>query len=316
MPILLAGELDEAERTVWLRCLRAALPDEVLVTDRVGLDVDDIDIAIVANPPAGSLRGLPKLRLIQSLWAGVDKLLRDATIPVDVPLARMVDPAMNDAMAQTALWAVLALHRGFFAYGRQQREIEWKQHAQRRADEIGVAVLGLGEMGLTVATRLRGNGYGVSGWSRNPSQVKPSHMPDVETHHGIAALPTVLAQADVVVNLLPLTDETRGLFDKSRFVQMRRGAALVNLARGAHVVDADLLEALDSGQIGHAVLDVFHTEPLPPDHAFWRHLRVTVLPHAAAATDPRSASRAVADNVQAIRTGVPPRHVVDRSRGY
>src|SRR5258705_4982774 len=157
MPILLAGELDEAERSVWLRCLGAALPDEILATDRAGLNVDSIDIAIVANPPAGSLQGLPKLRLIQSLWAGVDKLLRDATIPVDVPLARMVDPAMNDAMAQTALWAVLALHRGFFTYARQQREIVWKQHAQRRADELSVAVVGPGEMGRTAANLLPGN---------------------------------------------------------------------------------------------------------------------------------------------------------------
>jgi glyoxylate/hydroxypyruvate reductase A len=311
MPILLATDLDGAELAQWLRCLHEAMPGERLSTDRHGLDPAGIDIAIVANPRAGALQGLPALRLIQSLWAGVDKLLRDPGIPVDVPLARMVDPAMNRAMAETALWAVLGLHRGFFGYAQQQRDGRWVQHPQARADEVEVAVLGLGEMGCAVAQGLRGSGYRVTGWSTRPVQVAT-----VDSRHGNAALPGLLAHADIVVNLLPLTDQTRGLFDARRFGQMKRGAALVNLGRGAHVVDEDLLQALAQGQVAHAVLDVFNAEPLPDGHAFWSHPQVTVLPHVAAQTDPRSASRVVADNVRAIRQGLPPRHLVDRSRGY
>lgn len=311
MPILLAGEIDAAEHAEWVRCLRAALPEEQIVTDRAGVGPDDIDIAIVANPAAGALDGLRRLQFIQSLWAGVDRLMRDTTIPPGVPVARMVDPSMNDAMAQTALWAVLALHRGFFTYARQQREAQWIQHAQARADELSVAVLGLGEMGRTVATRLASNGYRVIGWSRTPAPVA-----QVPAQHGIDGLTRVLREADVVINLLPLTNETHGLFDATRFALMRAGAAFVNLARGAHVVDTDLLAALDSGRLGHAVLDVFQAEPLSKGHAFWRHERVTVLPHVAAQTDPRSASEVVAHNVRAVRAGQAPQHLVDRRRGY
>ena len=311
MPILLATNLEGAELAEWSRCLRTAMPDETLITDRAAADAADIDIGIVANPPESALKGLPNLRLIQSLWAGVDKLLRDTTIPIDVPLARMVDPAMNDAMAETALWAMLGLHRGFFTYARQQRDLQWLQQPQLRADEVDVAVLGLGEMGRTVARRVAANGYCVTGWSRSPVS-----LDGIESHHGDAALDTVLAGAGVIINLLPLTDATRGLFNAQRFNRMRPGAALVNLARGAHIVDDDLLKALADGQISHAVLDVFNTEPLPTDHPFWTHPRITVLPHIAAQTDPRSASAIVAQNVQAMRAGQAPRHLVDRSRGY
>src|SRR5438105_907061 len=165
MPILLAADLDAAERARWSALLQQALPGEVITEDRDRLDAAAIDIAIVANPPSGALASLPGLRLIQSLWAGVDRLLSDPTLPDDVPLARMVDPAMNEAMAETALWAVLALHRGFFGYALQQREARWQVHPQRRADEVPVAVLGLGQMGRAVAQRLAGNGYPVTGWS-------------------------------------------------------------------------------------------------------------------------------------------------------
>lgn len=307
MPILLAIDAEPEERAQWRALLQAELPGETLVDEASA----DIDIAIVANPPPGALSGLPRLRLIQSLWAGVDRLLADPTIAPGVPLARMVDPAMNVAMAETALWAVLSLHRGFFRYAAQQQAGDWRIHVQRRADEVPVAVLGLGQMGRTVALRLAANGYPVTGWS-----LRAADVPGVRTAAGEAALPATLAQAEIVVNLLPLTPTTRGLFDARRLSQMRAGASLVNLARGAHVVEADLLEALERGQLQHAVLDVFTAEPLPPGHPFWRHPQVTVLPHVAAQTDPRSAARVAADNVRAVRRGRAALHLVDRARGY
>jgi glyoxylate/hydroxypyruvate reductase A len=312
MAILLATNFDAAELAAWWPELQRALPGERLLRDRSELAAGEaIDIALAANPPPAALAGLPGLRLIQSLWAGVDKLLADASVPADVPLARMVDPAMNEAMAETALWAVLSVQREFFAYARQQREPVWRQLPQRRADETTVAVLGLGQMGRTCALRLAGNGYRVAGWSRSETKVA-----GIDTFAGEAALVSVLADADVVVNLLPLTDATRGLFNAQTFARMRRGSALVNLARGAHIVEADLLEALASGQLGHAVLDVFANEPLPAAHPFWSHPRVTVLPHVAALTDPRSAARIVARNVAALREGRALENLVDRSRGY
>jgi glyoxylate/hydroxypyruvate reductase A len=300
MSILLAGAFDATERAQWLDLLRAALPDETVVTGPIdAAEAAAIDIAIVANPPTGSLQGLPRLRLIQSLWAGVDRLLADTSIPPGVPLARMVDPAMNEAMAETALWAVLSLQRDFIDYAAQQRERRWQQHTQRRADEVQVAVLGLGQMGRAVVRRLDENGYRVAGWSTREGQFDK-----------------LLAASDIVVNLLPLTPATHGLFDARCFAAMRRGASLVNLARGAHVVDADLLVALDAGKLRHAVLDVFHGEPLTADHPFWSHPRVTVLPHVAAQTDARSAAAIVAANVRRWRAGEPVSNLVDRSRGY
>jgi glyoxylate/hydroxypyruvate reductase A len=291
--------------------LQTALPGEHLVRRVDQGPLDSIDIALVANPPRGALLGLTGLRLIQSLWAGVDKLLDDATVPVQVPLARMVDPAMCEAMAETALWAVLSLHRGFFDYAAQQRARQWRPRPQRRPDEVTVAVLGLGQMGRAVAQRLAQQGYRVLGWSTRTVQLE-----GVVTRARNGALPQVLAAAQVVINLLPLTPATRGLFNATTLALMPNGASLVNLARGAHLVDADLLAALDRDDLSHAVLDVFHSEPLPPEHPFWVHPRVTVLPHVAAQTDARSAAEIVARNVRALRQGQPMQYLVDRERGY
>lgn len=310
MSLLLACDVGADEAETWRAALAAALPGEHLLTSSAGA-ADDIEVAIVANPRPGALAGLPRLRLIQSLWAGVDRLLADPTLPAGVPIVRMVDPAMNAAMAETALWAVLALHRGFFRYARLQGEGRWAPHGQRRADEQVVVVLGLGQMGRGTALRLAAQGYRVRGWSTRPTAIE-----GIETHAGEAALDSLLAQADIVLNLLPLTPATRGLFDAARLGRMKTGAGLVNLARGAHVVEADLLAALDAGRLRHAVLDVFQTEPLPVGHAFWSHPRVTVLPHAAAQTDPRSAAGVVAANLRAWRAGRPLANLVDRQRGY
>jgi glyoxylate/hydroxypyruvate reductase len=309
LTILVATDFSAQEWADWWPALRDALPGETLL--REVADPNAIDIALVANPPPGLLATLPKLRLIQSLWAGVDRLLADATLPRDVPLARMVDPMMSQAIAQTALWAVLSLHRDYLDYAAQQRRSEWRQRPQRRADEVTVGVLGLGEMGRAAALRLTGNAYRVLGWS-----TRPVELAGVVCRSGTAQLAAVLSEAEVVVNLLPLTAATRGLFDRRTLHSMRRGASLVNLGRGGHVVEADLLEALHSGQLRHAVLDVFGTEPLPSGHAFWTHPQVTVLPHVAALTDPRSAAGVVARNVQALRGGAPLAHLVDRIRGY
>jgi glyoxylate/hydroxypyruvate reductase A len=300
MKVLLTGSFDAGELAQWLQALAAALPEaRWLDLAQAQAAPQDVDAAVVANPAPGSLQGMPNLRLIQSLWAGVDRLLQDRTLPAGVPIARMVDPAMNAAMAETALWAVLSLHRGFFAYQRRQLEGVWQPHGQRRADEVRVLVLGQGQMGRTAADRMAQQGYAVRGWRRDGSPLEP-----------------LLARSDIVINLLPLTPDTRGLLDARFFAALPPKASVVNLARGAHVVDEDLLAALDSGHLRHAVLDVFHTEPLPANHAYWRHPRVTVLPHAAAATDARSAAAVAAANLRAARDGLPVQHLADVLRGY
>jgi glyoxylate/hydroxypyruvate reductase A len=311
LSILVAADFMPGEWDAWLPLLSQAMPGEVLLRERDAALAREIDIAIVANPPRGALAGLPQLELVQSLWAGVEGLLADPTLPAGVPLARMVDPAMNEAMAETALWAVLSLQREMFDYARQQREGRWLQRPRRTAGETTIAVLGLGQMGRTVALRLARNGYRVLGWSARPAAID-----GVTTRAGDAALVSVLGAAQIAVNLLPLTSATRGLFDARRLALLPRGASFVNLARGAQVVEADLLAALDSGALRHAVLDVFAIEPLPAAHPFWAHPKVTLLPHVAAQTDPRSASIVAAANVAALRAGRALQHLVDRERGY
>ncbi len=300
--VLFTGRFDAGERERWWAELRRAAPHVMWMdVEQARAAPELVHAAVVARPPPGALQGWPGLRLIQSLWAGVDRLLADPSLPHDVPLARMVDPMMTRAMAETAVWAALSLQRGFFSDAQQQGAGRWQVHEQRRAEALPVLVLGQGVMGTAVTDALRLQGYPVSGWRRRD---------------GRDALLAALPQAHIVINVLPLTDETRGLIGAPMLRALPRGAGLVNLARGAHVVDSDLLAALDDGHIGHAVLDVFHIEPLPPEHRFWRHPRVTVLPHVAALTDERSAAAVVVENLRRLQAGEPLLHTVDRKRGY
>ncbi len=318
MNLLLVGEFDPGEQRLWADELQRRLPAHRVLNTRGEVGDDQIEVAVVANPPPGSLQGLPALRLIQSLWAGVDRLLADATLPPGVPIARMVDPAMTDAMAETALWATLAIHRGFFDYARLQAAGRWQPLPQRRADELGVLVLGHGQMGGAVARRLAAQGYRVRAWRRGdrPAATTAAAASGVILLDGGDALRRALPTAQVLVNLLPLTTDTRGLIDAALLAALPQGAAVVNLARGAHVVDADLLAALDAGHIAQAVLDVFHAEPLPAGHRYWTHPRVALLPHAAALTDLRSAAALAAANIAALAGGGPVAHRVARDAGY
>ena len=268
-----------------------------------------LDAAVLLAPAPVAF---PGLRFVQSCWAGVDKLLD--SVPPSTPLARMADPAMATQMAEAALWAVLGLQRGFFAHCRART---WRRQAQPspRAEEVGVLVLGAGLMGGAAARALAARGFRVRAWRSAPAAAAEAPQP-YPVLAGDAQLREALPAAHIVVNLLPLTPATRGLLGAAFFSRLPRGAGIVNLARGAHLVEPDLLAALESGQVGHAVLDVFAEEPLPDAHPFWGHAGVTVLPHVAALTDPRTASALAADNLARLRDGQPLAMLVDRARGY
>ena len=320
MRIAFSARVGATERAEWLQVLREVCPGHEW--HEQWTPGEAFDAAVVANPEPGVLQGLRGLRLVQSLWAGVERLLQDATLPPGVPLARMVDPAMNAAMAETAAWAVLSLHRGFFDYAAQQQRAQWLQRRQRLAAEVPVLVLGHGAMGAAVSRSLLALGYPVSAWRRaEPAAGAPGApgtpgTPGIRLLHGIDSLHQALAGTEVLINLLPLTPQTRGILGAPLFERLPRGASVVNLARGAHLVEAELQAALDAGHLRHAVLDVFDTEPLPSAHPFWAHPRVTVLPHVAALTDARSAAAVVADNLRRLERGEPLAHLVDRARGY
>lgn len=318
MHVLLRIRDTEDEIQRWHAALSRALPEiqwhpETVLAPNL---IDHIQVAVVANPPAGSLRGYPQLKFVQSLWAGVDSLLADNSVPEHLMIARMVDPAMAQAMAETALWATLSLHRGYFDYQRQQQDRIWRDLPQRLASDLRVLVLGMGAMGLASAKRIASLGYQVSAWRTGLGSHSPSADANISVLSGIDALKQSLATVDIVVNLLPLTAQTRGILNREFFMAMPKGASIVNLGRGGHLVESDLLAALDNGHLRHAVLDVFQAEPLSVDSVFWRHPSVTVLPHIAAITDPDSASEIVAKQIRTWVAGGTVEHQVHRSRGY
>lgn len=248
-------------------------------------------------------------RLVQSLWAGVERIVGDATLTQ--PLARMVDPGLAEGMVDYVAGHVLRLHLGLDAHLHGQDGVWRNAVVPPLSRERPVAVLGLGELGGACARALSGFGFPVLGWSRSPRAVA-----GVETHHGEAGLRTVLSRAQIVVGLLPATPGTANLLDAERLSWLPRGAMIVNPGRGTLIDDNALLAALDTGQVAQATLDVFRTEPLPPAHPFWSHPRVTVTPHIAAATRPATAAGVVAENIRRVEAGEAPLYLVDRARGY
>ena len=318
MHILLRIRDTDDEIRRWQRALAIALPEAHWhsESDIAPELMDQIRVAVVANPPAGALRGYPKLEFVQSLWAGVDSLLADNSVPEHLMIARMVDPAMAQAMAETALWATLSLHRGYFDYQQQQRDRIWCDLPQRRASDVRVTVLGLGAMGLTSAKRIASLGYAVSAWRTGHRHRDLADTAGIDVVSGTDALRHLLSKSGIVINLLPLTAQTRGLLNRDFFMAMPKGSSIVNLGRGGHLIEADLLSVLDAGHLHRAVLDVFQTEPLPADSAFWAHPKVTLLPHIAAITDPVSASQIVAKQIRSWAAGGPVAHQVQRGRGY
>jgi glyoxylate/hydroxypyruvate reductase A len=295
----------------WLPGLRAALP---AARFHLWPDVPDpaaIEVLLVAKPPAGALARFPNLRLIQSLWMGVDGLLADPALPRGVPLARVVDPGMVAAMGETVLARVLDWHRDLYRYRAQQRERLWRQFPQRLASDRTVGLLGLGELGRACARSLLGLGFRVCGWSRRPKRVEGA-----ECFAGGDGFGAVAERSGALVCLLPLTAATRGILNARLFARLPAGACLINVARGAHLVEADLLAALDSGRLAHAYLDVFETEPLPAAHPFWSHAGISITPHVAALTEPRTALPLVIRNLERAQRGEAPEAQVDVAAGY
>jgi len=309
MALLFRSTVDSAAR--WRAQLTRLTQElEVRVWPEIG-DPAAIDYALVWRPEPGFLASLPNLKLILSLGAGVDHLLGDPRLPLHLPIVRLVDPHMTDAMSEYVTLQVLRLHRRDLDYRSQQQARVWRELDQRNAAERRVGILGLGELGQDAAKKLKALGFDVAGWSRSEKAVE-----GVRSYAGAAGLAPLLGRSEIIVCLLPLTAETEGILNKRTLALLPKGAALVNAARGAHLVEEDLLAALASGQISAAVLDVFREEPLPVDHPFWHHPRVVVTPHIAAFTNPATASPIILDNIRRFEEGRPLLNRVDPARGY
>jgi glyoxylate/hydroxypyruvate reductase len=278
---------------LWLEALRAAMPqiDIVLFKDLSQNQKQNAKFAIVANPDPLDIAALPNLVWIQSLWAGVEELVKDL-LDSAIKIVRLVDPELSNTMAQAVLSWVLYLYRQMPAYAHQQTQRIWHQLPLAPASQTQIGILGLGQLGKASALQLRDNGFQVSGWSRTSTQID-----GVSTLSGDEGLEALLSQVDILVVLLPLTTQTMGLLDSVRLSQLKTGASLINFARGAIVNTSDLLAKLDQGHVAHAVLDVFETEPLTVGDPLWLHPRITILPHISAPTNKITASQIVANNV-------------------
>lgn len=309
MSILFYSESDAAQP--WREAFAAAFPRMAF---RVWPDTGplaEVKYALVWKPPAGLLAGLPNLKAILWLGAGVDHALRDPQLPPHVPILRLVDAGFAQQMSEYALYAVLHFQREMGVYARMQAGGQWQQRPPVRAAEFPVGVMGLGTIGATVARGLAARGFPVRGWSRTQKTVER-----VECFHGRAAFGDFLGGCRAVINVLPLTAETENILCARTLAAMPHGSYVINIGRGAHLVEEDLLAALESGRVAGAMLDVFGEEPLPAGHPFWTHPGIVVTPHIAALTIASEAQAQVIENVRRIERGEAPLGVVDRNKGY
>ncbi|MBL4907258.1 MAG: glyoxylate/hydroxypyruvate reductase A [Sneathiella sp.] len=306
------SQLELKEEQEWIEVLSRQLPKERIVgfSALTAADKKDAKIAIVANPNPDEISQLPNLVWIHSVWAGVERLVGELG---DQPfgIVRLIDPELARTMAEAVLAWSLYLHRDMPAYARQQKNRQWKEIPYRSVSNRTVGILGLGELGTAAAQLLAGIGFKVIGWSRSQKQVD-----NVITKSGEDGLAETVSRSDILVSLLPLTDQTRGLIDKSVFDNLPDQAGLINFGRGPVVAIEDLVRALDQGRLSHAVLDVFEQEPLPTESALWDHDAITVLPHISAPTNMKTASEIVARNIVLYRQkGILP-VTVSRKLGY
>ena len=265
---------------------------------------------IIHGPGGGitEFSAFTRAKAVLNLWAGVEAITGNPTLTI--PLARMVDTGLTQGMREWVCGHVLRHHLGMDAHILGQ-DGQWRKTLPPLAPARPVTILGLGELGRACATSLANLGFAVTGWSRTAH-----NLPGIRCLHGDHGLSEALSGAQIVVTLMPLTPQTENLLNAARLALLAPGAALINPGRGALIDDTALIDALDSGHLGHATLDVFRTEPLPPDHPFWAHPHVTVTPHIAAETRPESAAAVIAENIRRGEAGEPLMHLVDRTRGY
>ena len=273
---------------------------------------DEVDY-LVWNVDSGLTDFAPyaRLRAILNTWAGVEGVVGRVRWPAHVPLVRMVESGMNEGMAEYFAAHVLRYHLDIDRAQAQSAEGRWEKWEPPLARDRTVGILGLGALGTAAAAMLRPIGFRLVGWSRTAKD-----LPGVECRHGADGLDAVVAAAEILLLVLPLTPATRGLMDDRTLARMPRGACLINAGRGALIDDDALLRALASGQLRHATLDVFREEPLPPGHPFWGHPGITVTPHIAAITRPGTAAEAIVAQIGRDLDGLSLQHVVDPARGY
>lgn len=301
-----------AEKSIqnWCAMLGDLMPDWDFHPMNAVPDPEAVEYCVVWRPQTGSMTGFPNLKAIVSIGAGIDHVLADRELP-DVPIIRTVGTDLTQRMKEYVALHVLRHHRDMPALQAAQARSEWTPIVVPPAPMRRVGVMGLGNLGAAAAGLLATIGFDVVGWSRSPKEID-----GVRTFAGTDGFGAFLEGTEILVNLLPLTDDTRGILNADTFNRLKRGASVINAARGPHLVDNDLLGALASGQIAAATLDVFHIEPLPADHPFWTHAQITVTPHVASLIDAPTGSRIIAKNLRAFHKDGTVADLADARRGY
>lgn len=300
-----------ARQQWWVDHMQTLLPELTVRSFYDPGPLDEVRYAVVWKPPAGGLAQFPNLEVIISIGAGIDHILADPERPTHVPIIRTTGSDLTQRMREYVTLHVLRLHRRLPEIEAAQPLREWRQIVNPPANERRVGVMGLGNLGADCARALAGLGFNVAGWARSQKSID-----GVTCYAGEEGLGAFLDNTEILVCLLPLTDATHGILNASLFAKLPKDAAIINAARGEHLVDDDLLAALDSGHIRAATLDVFHTEPLPDDHPFWDHPNVLVTPHVASLIDPVAGGKMIAQNLRRFIAGEPVPDMVDLSKGY
>jgi glyoxylate/hydroxypyruvate reductase A len=295
----------------WKKVLEAAFgPIDFRTLGNLG-NTEDIEVALAWKPDSGLLASFKNLKLIVSLGMGVDHLLADDKLPPGVPIVRIMDDGLIGQMSEYAIYWALRHHRDIDKYAGYQRAKQWKPLDFVDTIDRRVGIMGLGTIGQDTAQKFAALGFPTAGWSRTAKS-----LPGIETFHGKDGFEKFLARTDILIDVLPLTRDTRGLLDAAAFATLPKGAYFINMARGGHVVDEALLAALNSGHLSGATLDVFNQEPLPAGHPYWTHPKVHVTPHIAGATNPRTASPGIIENIKRLHSGRELINTVDPKTGY
>ncbi|MGD1856036.1 MAG: 2-hydroxyacid dehydrogenase [Leptolyngbyaceae cyanobacterium] len=294
----------------WVAAIQKIAPNLDLRVWPEDGDKAEVTFTLVWAQPQGIFAQYPNVQVIASMGAGVDSLLQDGSIPASATVVRMVDSRLVSQMGDYVLAAVLNHVRQFPNYGQYQQQRRWQPLAPRNVDQVTVGVMGLGQIGSAVATRLSQIGFNVLGWSRREKAIS-----NVQVFSG-QQLSDFLAASEILVCLLPLTPETENILNADTLGQLPPGAYVINVARGNHLVEPDLLTLIDNNYLSGACLDVFRQEPLPQNHPFWSHPNITITPHVASLTNPVSVAPQIVDNYRRMTAGQPLLNQVDREQGY
>ena len=295
----------------WATGLQKAFPDTSIEIYPEVKDPASVHFAVCWKPAPGVLDQFPALKLVQSLGAGVEHILQTHILSPPLRLTRIVDPGLANDMWEFVLAITLDRLKGLRQYLLQQQQQLWQQRTYQTFANTHIGILGLGQIGSLVAQRFAQLGFSVSGWSRSPK-----NLPGVKTYVGESGFNSCLAESDILINILPLTSSTTGILNSSSLRKLPHEAYLINVGRGAHLVDQDLLDLLDQDHLGGAFLDVFQQEPLPKAHPFWSHPKVSITPHIASLTNVETAMEQIIDNYRRLQSGAPLLHEVKLNKGY